>query len=290
MKWKGRYKNMNPSMYRDDFDNFFVVVEQANEPQKPEILEINDGKNGLHFIRWRQLLQTAETRNRNGRHWPKEWLLIMTQDPLTQEALRVGWPGEAGHPVPDVGKVTVERILTIDPNRICHKINSIEWVGNSIYGILETLDDCGGPGDRFMKNILQGMDPAMSARTLVPQKKNMDGTIDVVGPGRLVTFDRVFMPSHPDAYIDKSIPVKEIISKSKFETAMENFQGGFAHDMLKKSEKVKRITDSYQIAMESAIMGSSGFLSVRDEKSKSLIAIAPELKYRREYSNYMKEF
>lgn len=275
-------------MFDDNFDNFFIVIEQAQEPQKPDIQFISKDSDPLHFLRWRQKLQSAGYRNRNGRFWVTKFLKIMTEDPIVKEMLIVGWCGEAGHPVPPTGKVTVERILTIDPKYISHKVNSIEWIGNDLYGIMETLDDGpNGYGTKFMYNIMQGMLPAVSARTVIPQVRNNDGTFDQTGPGRLVCYDRVFTPGHADAYIDKNVPVKNITKKVEFDTAIEQFNAGYAISTLNKSEKVKRITDKYSLVMESMTMNPNGVLSVSDEK-KNVIIVAPELKYRKEYSSYLK--
>lgn len=282
------------SLYNDAYDNYYIVIENALKPEKPQILAEDDGSNtGLNFLRWRQCLQSSERRNRNGRLWPKRYLEIMLRDAIVLECLKHGWPGEAGHPVPDTGKVTVERILTIDPKKISHIVKTIEWEGNKVYGIMETLDDGpSGYGTRFKKNIQQGLDPAVSARTLIPQRRNADGTIDVLGPGRAVCFDRVFVPSHDDAYIDENIPIKDVIKKVDFATAMESFNSEYALDTLFKSEKMKRVTDYMGIAMESAVMNRNGILSLRTDLDgeKSVLFAAPELKYRKDYAGYLRDF
>ena len=50
-----------------------------------------------------------------------------------------------GHPVPDTGSVTIERILTIDPNNISHRIIEYQWPSdNECYGIIDTIYDENG--------------------------------------------------------------------------------------------------------------------------------------------------
>lgn len=290
--------NGSLSMTNEDFDNFFVVIEQVIESKIDRMEPITQG--GLNFLRWRQCLQRANVRNRNGRLWPFKYLKAMTDAPIIQEYLRVGWFGEAGHPVPDVGKVTAERIMTVDPERVSHAVRSIEWEGDFLYGMMETLDDGpGGPGFKFMRHILQGFDPAVSARTLIPQRVNNDGTMDVIGPGNLRCYDRVLGPSHPEAYIDKSVPIKNIFKKADFETAvesmscgMESFLGEFGEDMVRKSEKLKRILDRQKIVLESASMDKNGIFAVKAENvdgngTPGVACIVPELKYRKEFSGYL---
>lgn len=292
-------KLLEPSidMYREDYDNFFIVVENALRPEKPQNLT-EEKKGDKTFLRWRQCMQTAGRRNRNGRLWMKAHLVPMIDgDPIVQESLREGGglPGEAGHPVPDVGKVTVERILTVNPTNVSHFNKSFEWEGDKLYSVMES--SCVYPGTILTGHMQQGIKPAVSARTVIPQRRNPDGTIDVLGPGRLACYDWVYHPSHPEAYIDISIPIKEVSTKNQFEHAIESFSGIYATDLAIRSEKIKRVMDTYgySAALESYVMDQrTGIFSarVRDEETgeKGLVCISPELKYRNEYKNYLKSF
>jgi hypothetical protein len=273
-------------MLDDKFSDFCIVVEQASPNEKIEILDMKDNPNGLSYLRFRACLQSFIKRNRNNRLWQSGYMKIMMSTPEIRELLNAGGvPGENGHPIPAVGQVTMERILTIDPNNLAHITKEYQWErdDSKVYGIIETLDE--GPGSagyKFMKNILQGMDPSFSTRSIIPQRKNRDGTIDVTGVGRFVTHDRVILPSHEDAYIDKSIPVQNIVSKSKFETVMESYVS-FVVD---KSDKVNRIIDTMSPAVESATIDKTGMVSVPTKSGIALIY--PESKYRNELKDFMK--
>lgn len=274
------------TMTADNYLDFYAVMEQALTPdeQKFEILKMVE-KNGLSFLRFRACLQTYGTRNRNARLWPGKFMKQMRNTPEINEMLRAGGvPGENGHPVPTTGEVTMERILTIDPNNISHIVKAYEWEGeNKVSGIVETLDEGpGSPGFKFMRNMLQGIKPAFSTRSIVPQRKNPDGTIDVTGIGRFVCDDRVFLPSHKEAYLDESVPVKNIITQSKFETVMESYTGF----IIDRSEKVKTITDGLSPALESASLDKNGMLMVPIEGGR--IFLYPETKYRNEFKDYIK--
>lgn len=274
------------NFYKDDYLDYYVVVEQASpENREMQILEKVNNINGLNYLRFRTCLQSFGRRNRNRRLWVSPIMKKMLAEPHVSELLNKGGiPGENGHPVPDTGQVTMERILTIDPNNMSHRILSLEWVGEKLYGTVETLDEGPGtPGFKFMRNIMQGLDPSFSLRSIVPQRKNMDGSIDVTGPGRFITFDRVILPSHDDAYIDKSIPVKNVITKPQFETVMESF----SDLILEKSEKVNRIIDKMQPAIESLTLDKNGIVGVNTEK-EGRIYIAPETKFRNEIKSFMK--
>ena len=280
--------NNNPTFAMDNYLDYFAVVEAAvsSEDTKIKILkEATEAKDGLNFLRFSACLQTFGARNRNRRLWLGQHMKAMLQAEHVQELLqKSGIPGENGHPIATTGQVSIERILTIDPNNLSHRILSFEWKDdNTLYGVVETLDE--GPGSagiKFMRNIMQGMDPSFSVRTLVPQRKNADGSIDVTGPGRYVTNDRVIVPSHKEAYIDKSIPIKNISTKPQYEHVMESF----TDFILEASEKVNRIIDKLDPAVETMGIDANGIVSINTEKEGRLF-IMPESKYRNEFKDVM---
>lgn len=270
----------------DEYLDYYAVIEQTSpDNSDTQIIESRQNDNGLNFLKFTACLQSFGKRNRNRRLWLDTIMKQMLAAPHVPELLRRGGiPGENGHPVPPVGNATMERILTIDPNNMSHVIKDFAWRGNLLYGTIETLDEGpNSPGNKFMRNIMQGMDPSFSLRSIVPQRKNADGSIDVTGPGRFITFDRVILPSHEEAYIDKNIPVKNIISKPQFETVME----GFTDFMINNSDKIRRIIDNAEPALESASITPDGALSINTNNEGRLF-IKPELKYRTEISNLMK--
>lgn len=277
-----------PNMYNDNYLDYFVVMEQSS-PENNKIEIIADGsKNGLNYLRFSTCLQAFRGRNRNRRLWKAEQVRAMANDRPVQELLKMNaFVGEAGHPVPDDGKVTIERILTIDPLKCSHRIISMSWPSNDeLHGIVETLDEGpGSPGDRFKRNIMQGIIPSFSLRSLVPQRKNADGSIDVIGPGRMVCYDRVYLPSHQEAYMDVEIPVKQIITKPKFETVMESY----CDFVTSHSDKVRRVVDELEPAMESACIDEkTNMISIPTAEGR--IFVAPEMKYRKEIQGIMNDF
>lgn len=275
-------------MYDDAYNDYYIVCEQTS-PEGSEIKIIGDGeKTGSNFLRFSTCLQAFNGFNRNRRLWKADQVRIMLNDTPVQELIQKGsWVGEAGHPVPMDGKVTIERVLTLDPLRCSHRIVAISWPKpNEVHGIIETLDEGPGtPGDRLYRNIKQGIQPAFSLRSLVPQRKNADGSTTVLGPGRAVTYDRVYLPSHQEAYMDVEIPVKNVITKNKFDTVMESY----CDYVMAHSDKVRTIIDDMEPAMESAFIDAKhNMLSIPTEAGR--VFIAPEMKYRREIRNLMRSF
>lgn len=266
----------------DNYNDYVIAIESTSEGPI-EILKTPKDNNGLNFLRFRTCLQTFAARNRNRRRWYSKFSRPMFEAPEIKELLREGGvPGENGHPVPDSGQVTIERILTIDPNNVSHVIKQFIWPSeNKVDGIIETLDDGDGPGSRFRNHILQGLPVSFSTRSVIPQRKNPDGTIDQTGPGRYVCSDRVFLPSHPEAYIDKTIPIKSICKKDKFEQVMESY----ASFVAETSDKVNRILDHMDPALEDMSFSQDGMLNIPTEEG--IVGLYPELKYRREFFDIM---
>ena len=243
--------------------NFYAVMEQTSpEDAKIEILSEEKGTNGdLHFLRYRQCLQSFGHRNRNKRLWLASHIRESLANPWIQQYFKTkgGFPGENGHPVsgPDGGKVRIERLATIDPNNICILLKDYEFQGDELlFGTVETIDDGNGPGNRLMRNILQGMEPAVSCRSLVPQKKNPDGTIDVIGAGRLICYDRVFVPSHEEAFRDESVEITNVVKKTNLSPAYEALieDSDLTAYATGNSDSAKFILDGLTPVMESAAL------------------------------------
>lgn len=273
------------SFLADNYLDYSIVVESETTPNTNfEILKEGKNGDGLSYLRFRSCLQTFGKRNRNRRLWISKWMRMMLEAEEVKELIANGGvPGEAGHPVPDTGSVTMERVLTINPEKISHVVKEFIWKSDDVLdGIVETIDDGNGPGNKFMRNIMQGLPVSFSTRSVIPQRKNPDGTIDQTGPGRYICSDRVFIPSHKEAYINKSIPVKNICKKDKFETIMESF----VSFTIEHSDKAGRILDGMNPALESATMDKNGIISVGTDDGIAMFY--PENKYRREFADIMR--
>jgi len=280
-------------MKKDNGINYYGVIERTSpEDKKIEIIKNGKSKKGLSFLRFRACLQsfTPGQRNANGRLWQSAHMKIMLSNPMLLLTMKKngGIPGENGHPVPPTAKPTIERVLTIDPNNMSHLIKSFQWEDNDklLFGIIDTIDEGPGtPGYKFMRNILQGMEPSFSARTVVPQRKNPDGTTDVLGPGRYVTTDRVIGPSHIEAYRDVSIPIKEVHTATELDVLMESYAGY----VFNTSKNVANVVGDMEPVMESFTMNENGMFGVTT-KNEGTIFIPTEKQFRDEISDFMRRF
>lgn len=255
------------------YEYYAVMEESTPADAKAEILDEHTSNGEVSYLRFRQCLQSFGQRNRNKRLWQASHIRESLKHPWVVQHLeqKGGLPGENGHPSADTGELSMERLCKIDPNNICLLLKSYSFENNDrlLFGVVETIDDGNGPGNKLMRNIMQGIQPAVSCRTLVPQKKNPDGTIDVMGPGRLICYDRVFTPSHEEAFIDMSAgftAVKSSLPKNttmaRESTALECALKDLKDYALNKSDTTRFILDGLDVCMEGTFIDKNDFLSV----------------------------
>lgn len=145
------------------------------------------------------VLQTAGTANRNGRIYPKAILDRGINAPHIKELINANsWVGEAGHPL----NADSVRQVSIDPDRMSHRILSTRWEGNKLIGVVESLNTKNGI--EFKNCILQNMRVAFSLRALGATKNTSEGQV-VIDPMRMVCYDWVVLPSHKEAYMSKVV-------------------------------------------------------------------------------------
>lgn len=139
------------------------------------------------------IIQTAEETNRNGRYYEKKELFPELTSPRTRELLESGnLKGEDGHPQ----SKELVRQQTIDPMFTCVKYLKLWTKGDDIWA--QFKGDNTARGEYFDADLRDGEKPSFSLRAL--------GTIDNKGGKayvrnvRIITWDRVYYPSHPRAY------------------------------------------------------------------------------------------
>jgi hypothetical protein len=273
----------------DTYNDYWIVLEETVAPDENQDFGITKevSTSNSEYLVFETCLQTFNHFNRNKRHWKDSIIRQMISQPYIQELIKTrNWAGESGHPIGTTGQTTMERIVTIDPNNTCHIITDYRFEGNDkLVGTLETIDDGPGqPGHSFMRSLYQQRIPSFSLRSLVPQRKNPDGSIDVIGPGRLVTYDRVILPSHEQAYMDTNVPVKKVIKKADFEVIMESF----TNIMLQKSDKVNHILDGMEPVMETIEVNDKGMVTAKVKEGR--VFIQPEMKFRKEIRSLISQF
>ena len=157
--------------------------------EKPKLVETNGRR-----VVGRGTLQRANKKNRNGRFYDDKDLFPAVFCARTKEMLKTGFGSEDGHPLsPDLARQS-----TIDPNNVVAFFLNI-WTEKDLI----KADFRGSNlaiGEAFDQDLRDGFLPAWSLRALGSVENTSRGA-EVKGI-KVITWDRVYYPSHPEAYTD----------------------------------------------------------------------------------------
>lgn len=173
----------------------YIICETAttDEPMKSTII---DQKNNRIIVEC--ILQSLNRKNRNGR-----WYSTSEMDPelnssRIQELIKTGnFKGECGHP----SSKDIIRQQTVDPGNVQIKILKLWREGDLIKAYV-----CGTQnqlGEDFNNDILAGELPSYSLRALGVVETSSRGA--EVKNIKIICWDRVIYPSHPEAYTIRAV-------------------------------------------------------------------------------------
>lgn len=279
----------------------YIIMESAMEPMQPKIIETVNDPN-MFFVRFRTCLQSFDCFNRNKRNYNLRPMMEAIKADHIQELLYKGtWCGENGHP----DSTDIKRILSIDLTKICHRIIDVEFVGNLLYGTIETLNDDAW-GKQFAKHILQGLHPSFSLRALAAITK-LDGSRGMIKTKpHIVTYDRVILPSHREAYMDNSKPITLVQPATEATTVTtEEFNpadGNSFSDMIQsvdesaipeildyvkeESTRFKELATFFDANYNSVTLINENQVCINDGNKKIIVCLEDYI--RNDISNYMK--
>lgn len=174
----------------------WIICESSEEPiAKPKIVD----SSGRRVIA-EGILQRANSKNRNGRFYDSKELFPQLTCARTKELLRTGFGSENGHPM----SKDLTRQQTIDPNNVVAYFLKL-WIDGDF--IMGQFRGSNLPiGEAFDQDLRDGFLPAWSLRALGSIENTPRGA-EVRGI-KIITWDRVYYPSHPEAY------TKGIVSES----------------------------------------------------------------------------
>lgn len=158
------------------------------------------------------IIQTAEEENRNGRCYLHQDLLREINCPRTKELLSTGnMLAENGHPM-DTNMV---RQQTIEPNNTVARFLKIWMEGNNVMAQFKGTNN--SKGEEFDQDLREGIRPSWSLRAL--GSLSNQGGRNVVENLRVITWDRVIYPSHPNAYTTRLVTESTMAVKAAIERA-----------------------------------------------------------------------
>jgi len=156
------------------------------------------------------VLQRAESKNQNGRVYPREVLLKEVSKYLSEQVKERRALGELDHPDSSV----------VNLNNASHNIIEMHWDGDDLLGTVEVLST---PAGNILKELFKsGIKLGISSRGLgsvEPMRESDGDTVEVQPDFELIAFDFVSNPSTHGAFMR---PVNEGVEKQKPETKIES--------------------------------------------------------------------
>ena len=190
------------------------------------LTETTKGGSKNYFIEG--IFMQAETKNRNGRIYPKQVLQKEAKRYTTEFIKKKRAFGELGHP--DGPTVNLERVS--------HMIEELEEVDQNFMGRAKILDT---PYGKIVKNLIdEGAQLGVSSRGMGSLKPAGNGISEVQGDFYLATAaDIVADPSAPDAFVAGIMEGKEWIWDNGLlkETQIQEYK-----DKIEKSSRKDRET------------------------------------------------
>jgi hypothetical protein len=176
-----------------DYIPFEISREQINES-----ISENDGRLVVKGV-----LQRAESKNQNGRVYPRETLMREAKKYAEVQIKERRALGELDHPDSSV----------VNLNNASHNILEMHWKGDDLLGTVEVL---GTPAGNILKELFKsGIKLGISSRGLgsVKEIKEEEGedSVEVQPDFELIAFDFVSNPSTHGAFLS---PVKEGLNES----------------------------------------------------------------------------
>ena len=150
-----------------------------------ESIKENDGR-----LIVKGVLQRAESKNQNGRVYPREVLLKEVSKYLEEQVSERRALGELDHPESSV----------VNLNNASHNVIEMHWDGDDLLGTVEVLST---PAGNILKELFKsGIKLGISSRGLGSVKEmNEDDSVEVQPDFELIAFDFVSNPSTHGAFL-----------------------------------------------------------------------------------------
>jgi len=150
---------------------------------------ITEEKNGKKNYVIEGIFMQAESKNRNGRIYPKAVMEQAVNKYMTEQVSKGRAVGELNHPDGP----------TINLDKVSHKITELKWQGNDVVGKAQILNT---PMGQIVEGLMDGgVRLGVSSRGM-GSLVNRGGTNYVGEDFQLATVDIVQDPSAPGAFVD----------------------------------------------------------------------------------------
>ena len=164
-----------------------LIETQLFKVSPQAITEAAKTENGNLIVEGR--LQTAETKNGNGRYYPREILTREVENYKKGPIAENRALGELDHPDSSI----------INLKNVSHNIKDVWWDGDDVVGKIEILPT---PSGNILTELFKnGITVGVSSRGMGSLKPTTEGVQEVQDDFELLCWDFVSTPSTPGAYV-----------------------------------------------------------------------------------------
>ena len=232
-------------------------------------------------------LQRANKKNRNGRIYPGNELFGQLKSARTKELLKTGFGSENGHPMDN----SLQRQSTIDPNNVVAYFLDLWQEGDFVMG--KFVGSNLSIGEAFDLDLRSGFfKPAWSLRGIGTVESTSKGA--VVKDLKAITWDRVFYPSHEEAYTQKVLgesayeqlesglyvpktPIPKTTEKINENGVLMPITNQKVIDYIKtESTNFKSIVETFEFLYDDIKMLDECNVQLSDSKTGTILIVQPE--------------
>lgn len=231
-------------------------------------------KGNRFYVLFEAVLQSFMVMNRNKRMYDLSNIMnCINTDPYIQDQLRKNsWMGCIDHPAPmfQGQELTMQYIGNVDPKMTSHYIRKPRAEGNLLVANIQT-DSSNKHGMNMAIKIVDGkITPCFSARVF-GELTNKNGQ-PVVNVRKLITYDWVLFPSHPEAEARIKQPLQEATDAFKDANITMIFFPQLAQMAAASSKETEMLCESFGLNIEDVVgVTSTGNSLVIQENANTYV-------------------
>lgn len=214
-------------------------------------------KGSRFYVVFDAVLQSFGIKNRNKREYDADniWNCIQTDDYIQSMLRQNSWMGEIDHPAATIEgqELTTQRIANPDMKLSSHYIRRPRMNGKNLLEATIQTDSSNENGMNMAIKIVDGkIIPCFSARVL-GSLRNIGGR-PIVFVKKLITYDWVLYPSHPEAQAKIKQPIMESVEEgAKACGAKVIYLSELARMAANSSKETEWLCESFGLTIEDVV-------------------------------------
>lgn len=242
-----------------DLNTFCYIKEQSSfmEDYKDNFGYTVHKEDGRFYVIFDAILHSFGVRNRNKREYDVDniWNCIQTDDYIQSMLRQNSWMGEIDHPNATIEgqELTMQRIANPDMKLTSHYIRKPRLNGRNLLEATIQTDSSNPNGMNMAIKIVDGkIIPCFSARVL-GSLRNIGGR-PVVHVRKLITYDWVLYPSHPEAMAKINQPMMESVEEAaRMAGCTVIFLSELAKMAANSSKETEFLCESFGLSMDDVV-------------------------------------